>query len=475
MNNVPSPSPVPNPNSRDHHRSGGDRVDSPSPRTGESDHDTDSQLGSRSGGFRSYTSRSGSPSPSNLSTAASGGKKVKPPTLLFRSTNTVTNRKAESAPSSGNQFTIMSSASGDPVFVQTSSNTALLYQKKSKERAKRTTEELGQSELFQVFGEKSLSRGAEEADTPLLCLDLAQVDTLEGSIMSNNPSRIQAAPRACTQKYPLHQSTLDILAPPDMDPLFLSAKEDRQTGGNNSLVLSKNGESLDNLLLKVRQAINYNIAATAAMQQGLGRVVKDLQNNTGDPAIILATLNEAFEASMDALEQAGRAAAINHHARRVHVIRDVGLAGSVYETQLTQLPLNPKWLFGAELNDITERIRVRKSAAGTICHNSKKGGNSKGGTPHKQDHNKDHNNHRDHRPNQQQSYKPKANHNNNFNNNKGRHTPYNKPRQQQYGNQTAQPFRQGAGGNSGFAAGKYPNNTNTSGSFNNNYEPKFTR
>jgi hypothetical protein len=329
--------------------------------------------------------------------------------------------------------------------MQTSSNAALLYKdKKPKGKALRKAQDMEQSELFQAFGDKSLARGTED-DTPTLHLDLAQVDTLEGLLMTPNPSKVQPLPKATALRYPLHASTEDMLHTPAMDPLFLSAKEDKRSGGNNSLVLSKNAETLDGLLYKVRKAVNYNIAATAALQQGLGRIMLALEEESHDPAILKSVLSEAFEASMDCLDQAGRAAAINQHARRLNIIKDVGLSGSSYESDLTHLPLDPKWLFGAELNDITERIKARKSAAGTICSSSKKNSGKQRYHHHHSSGERDSGNREG---GVQSSFKHKQT------SNRNRQTPYaNKPKSTQgSGHQStwsSQPFRQGAGATSG--------------------------
>ena len=88
--------------------------------------------------------------------------------------------------------------------------------------------------------------------------------------------------------------------------------------------------------------------------------MQELVAEPSDPAIVKATLGEVFEASQDVMDQMGRAAALQHLVRRFHLMRDVGLAESVAEGQLSQMPLTPKWLFGESISKVTERIKVQK-------------------------------------------------------------------------------------------------------------------
>ena len=87
--------------------------------------------------------------------------------------------------------------------------------------------------------------------------------------------------------------------------------------------------------------------------------MQELLAEPSDPAIVKATLAEVFEASQDVMDQMGRAAALQHHARRYHLMRDVGLTHTVAEAQLSRLPLTLKWLLRESVSKVTGRSKHR--------------------------------------------------------------------------------------------------------------------
>jgi hypothetical protein len=81
-------------------------------------------------------------------------------------------------------------------------------------------------------------------------------------------------------------------------------------------------------------------------------------------------LTEAFEASQDALDQMGRACALQHHAWRVHIVKDTKLGSSTFESELLAMPLNPNWLFGEGVQEVVDKVRAQKSSQTYLSTNA---------------------------------------------------------------------------------------------------------
>jgi len=120
---------------------------------------------------------------------------------------------------------------------------------------------------------------------------------------------------------------------------------------------------MDNQLIKVHEAQQYAFAAMAALQQGLGRAMDEVQEGA-DPARIKLTLEEVFQASQDTMDQMGRASVLQHRACCFLVMRSAGWADTALESCLSKLPIVPGWLFGEGITSITDEIRLQKESAG---------------------------------------------------------------------------------------------------------------
>lgn len=86
-----------------------------------------------------------------------------------------------------------------------------------------------------------------------------------------------------------------------------------------------------------------DIAAILALRQGLGSGMGGLAKSAGDfdPAKFKATLTEAVQASQDALDQMGRVCALQHHTRRVNIVKDTKLGSTPFEYEHLVMPMNP--------------------------------------------------------------------------------------------------------------------------------------
>ena len=88
-----------------------------------------------------------------------------------------------------------------------------------------------------------------------------------------------------------------------------------------------------------------------------------------DPAKSKA-LTEAFEASRDALDQMGQRCALQHHDRRVNIVKDTKLGSNPFESKLLAMPLNPSWLFGEGIQDVVDKVRAQESAQTSLLANT---------------------------------------------------------------------------------------------------------
>ena len=138
--------------------------------------------------------------------------------------------------------------------------------------------------------------------------------------------KLKAQTKFRVNKYPLHDSKNNVLGCAKVNPVFLKRKDIKKQGldAEKNLVISQVAEGLDNNLLSVQKAVMTGMAAIVALQQGLGSVMSELSHSPDafDPAKSTATLTEAFVASQEALDQMGRACALQHHARRVNTVKD---------------------------------------------------------------------------------------------------------------------------------------------------------
>jgi len=393
------------------------------------------------------SSLSGSASLGGTSSRTSSTRGGPQPELeLFVSANVITSQQAK-VESSARQFAFSKAADGSPILVQ-SSPAADLYrsaQPAKKKVVKPTSADMEASELFQAFAEDAVVQGTEE-DTPRLCLDPAQVASLQNSLHAPVPAKVQPVLNSRIKRFPLHESAERFLEPPAMDPIVASAKDSKKMDAEagSILTLSKQDEALDGRLRNVQEAIKFGLAATVALQQGLGKIDRILREDNPDPAIARSAVAQVFRASQDSLDQMGRASAITHHTRRVHAIRGLGLTDTPYETQLLQLPLAPGWLFGEAIHRITDTVRAQKSAATDLNRARKKSSHSATKKKYHHGNSGHHNQHHNNRQssNQGKSQKPSNNQGN---------------RQHPYGghqhNNNRQPFRQGSGRGGGYQAG----------------------
>ena len=212
---------------------------------------------------------------SSVSTKASAKTKATPQVELFVSANTDTVSQDKALmDTSSNTFSIVNSPEGTPMLIQASATASLYRPSSSGTRPpKPKADELGESELFRAFPEDAVIQGTHE-DTPRLCMDPSQVVSLKDTLHTDCPVKLRPVPSFREAKYPLHESSETFLAPPMMDPIVASSKDSKKMGseGGKVLVLPKHVEAADKRLRNVQLALKSGLAATLALQQGLGKL-----------------------------------------------------------------------------------------------------------------------------------------------------------------------------------------------------------
>jgi hypothetical protein len=128
---------------------------------------------------------------------------------------------------------------------------------------------------------------------------------------------------------------------------------------------------MDTQLQQAQKAIRSGLIASCALQQGLLRL-KDHFGPEGDPAVAQSVLQDVFEASQDAIDQMGRASALQHYTRRLQAIKVANLGGSEFEKPLLRMPLQEGWLFGDQIGTITETCKAQRAVTSLITSGKSK-------------------------------------------------------------------------------------------------------
>ena len=247
-------------------------------------------------------------------------KRPKPPSLLFVTPSSASGDEtdAKSVPCVQGGKNQSSFAYNKEALVSS------LYKTKREGVRKPKPSQLQESHLYKAFGDAAVIQGVEDESAPKLCFDPSQRLSLQSSLCATEPLKLKAQPKFRVNKYPLHDSTHNLLCCAKVDPVFLKRKDLKKQGldAEKNLVISQVAEGLDNNLLSVQKAMMTGMAAILALQQGLGSVMSELSHSpdTFDPAKSKAILTEAFEASQETLDQIGRACALQYHARGVNIV-----------------------------------------------------------------------------------------------------------------------------------------------------------
>ncbi|CAG2190111.1 unnamed protein product [Mytilus edulis] len=217
--------------------------------------------------------------------------------------------------------------------------------------------------LSQIFSE-DLSK---EKSSVGLILDQAQVNILESSWRCKIPEHLSAYKEEYKSCFPINDDSASFLQVPKLDDLLEPMI--RQTHGqklmrswdNHRQLYSQPYKQIEKLGFQGQLASRMNIISLSYMQQALGSLLKDLEEDDVDKSTACQTVKDIFAMSTKSLDQAGRSGAFFHLIRRKAAAHDSGLSNiKDLSSRCQYLPLSEEGVFGKGLETSLEKRKEQK-------------------------------------------------------------------------------------------------------------------
>lgn len=214
--------------------------------------------------------------------------------------------------------------------------------------------------LGELFGEPIDKSCSDKG----IILDDSQINLLKKSWRAEAPERVSSFKEEYRQAFPIHEKSAPFLHVPGLDDLLEPMLAKRHGAklfkpwGKSRQLCTQPLKSIETLGYQGQLASRMSIIAIAYMQQGLGSLLKTLQEKDVNIDRAVQNVKDLFDMSNKALDQTGRSGLFHHMVRRKAAISDSGLATlKDIQSKVMLLPLSGEGVFGPALQD---KLKCRK-------------------------------------------------------------------------------------------------------------------
>lgn len=228
----------------------------------------------------------------------------------------------------------------------------------------------------EMFGDDAQANSSNSKNG--LCLDKAQIDTINLSWRCKVPDKISAYKETCKQSFPVSDSTETVLKVPSLDDLserLLIRKHGRKAAfGSTQSLFSQPYKSIEKIAFQGQVAARMGIISICYTQQALGSLLNNLKSTSPNLDEAIQNVRDIFAMSTKSLDQMSRTGAFHHLNRRKATIADTGLH-EFKDLQKTAVnaPLSGEGIFGPEFEkNLKDRQEKDKQLSDLMPETNKK-------------------------------------------------------------------------------------------------------
>ena len=220
----------------------------------------------------------------------------------------------------------------------------------------KTPENEDNNQLNHIFGEN------EHKEDVGIVFDNAQINILNNSWRSSDPSKITAYKEEYKLSFPVQEKSQSILKVPALDDLLEQMLRKQHSNakpwGKSRHLATPHMRSIENSAYQGQVAARMGLISVAYIQQALGLLLTNLKSNVTNIDSAVQTVRDIYDMSTKTLDQVGRAGAFHHIVRRKAAASDTGLSSvKDVNTKIHCLPLSDEGVFGKGLE---EKLKQRK-------------------------------------------------------------------------------------------------------------------
>ena len=214
--------------------------------------------------------------------------------------------------------------------------------------------------LYIMFGNDALPSTVSESKTGLVP-DKTQEQIIQQSWRSEEPSKLSAYKADTYNSFKLDKGFENLLAVPSLDsivdPLLKHRYGKKASFKNGHSLYGTTYKSIEKEAYKGQCASRMAMIITMYIQQGLGKLLKVLQEKDVNIDMAVQSTKDIFAMASQNLDQCSRAGAYHHLVRRKATIADTGLDRRISDFERWELPLTHEGIFGKELEN---KMKLRK-------------------------------------------------------------------------------------------------------------------
>ena len=262
-------------------------------------------------------------------------------------------------------------------------NSASRFEKYSKSVQKEEGKENGpltHDILREMFGEDAQTTSSNSKNG--LCLDEAQINTINLSWRSKAPDKIASYKETSKLSFPVSESTDSVLNVPSLDDLterLLMRRHGRKAAfGNTQSLYSQPFKSIEKIGYQGQVAARLGMISICYTQQALGNLLTNLKSSSPNLDEAIQNVRDIFAMSTKSLDQMARTGAFHHLSRRKATIADTGLHEfNDLKKTATEAPLSSEGIFGPDFEKKLKELQEKDKQLSDLMSDKKYNGKRK--------------------------------------------------------------------------------------------------